>query len=818
MFASFKPNKFRYVSDPPVTTVPFDIAVDEDKCIGCSVCVKQCPVQCIEMIPRKEASAKQQPACQYHCPATTDIRRYMQFLSEGGSYEDAWRMIVETNPMPAVTGRVCPHPCEDSCNRYGVDTPLNIHGMERFIGDYAIQKRLSFDKPAKTANEKVAVVGSGPSGMSCAYQLARFGYRVTVFESASKPGGMLTWAIPRYRLPEEVVESEMKRIVDLGVTLKLNTTVGRDILLDDLKKEFKAIYVAPGAQNSSALGVKGEGSGNVYSGMDYLRSIKENKPLELGSRVIVIGGGNTAIDAARCARRAGSDVTILYRRTIAEMPAYTSEVKAALDEGVKIVFQCAPVKITENGKSSVVICQRMELGEPDQSGRPRPVPLNGSEHEIVFDTLIVAIGQGLNAKGFEPLLGSYWISTDPLGNTSEKGVFAGGDAVKGPGLVSEAIGAGRKAAIAIDAFIRGKEAVLPEVKEIDYAGVPFPEISKSDRNEAADIPVKQRLAQPDMEVCTPLNREQAVSEPKRCLGCGLNKPNFAGVKYFGKVCIACHNCQAVCPQEALVFPHFYRVNEGRFAYDMDYPEAGLGFPNPLQLEKPVSLSEIDDKLTGVEKVLYRRRSVRVYQDRPVPREIISRVIEAGRFAPSAGNCQGWKFVVVTDRQFLKDLSDSSMKFLGIFTKLYQGKGAGFSMLKKALAFLKPNAIDQRPMAAIQGTLAPRFGEGMANCLFNAPVAIFLLKHSMHISEPELGMGILAQNMVLAAHSLGLGTCYVGFVANALNLDPITKIRFGKRLGLKWPYNSVSIVITMGYPAVQVDKPVDREFPRIMWVE
>jgi nitroreductase len=210
--------------------------------------------------------------------------------------------------------------------------------------------------------------------------------------------------------------------------------------------------------------------------------------------------------------------------------------------------------------------------------------------------------------------------------------------------------------------------------------------------------------------------------------------------------------------------------------------------------------------------------VRVYKDQPVPKELINRVIEAGRFAPSAGNCQGWKFVVVTDKKLMADLSESSMKFLGIFTKLYQGRGAGFTLLKKALAFLKPNAIDQRPMAAIQGTLAPKFGEGMGHCLFNAPAAIFLLKHSMHISEPELGMGILGQNMVLAAHSLGLGTCYVGFVANALNLDPITRGKFGGRLGLEWPYSSVSIVITLGYPAVQVDKPVDREFPRVAWVE
>jgi NADPH-dependent glutamate synthase beta subunit-like oxidoreductase/nitroreductase/NAD-dependent dihydropyrimidine dehydrogenase PreA subunit len=818
MSGSFKPSKFKYVSDPPVVTKPFGIEVDKDKCIGCSVCVKQCPVQSIEMVPRKEPSPKQQAACQYRCPAGTDIRGYMQLLSQGGSYDDAWRRIVEMNPMPAVTGRVCPHPCEDSCNRCGVDEPLNIHGMERFLGDYAIEKGLSFEKPAKMINEKIAIVGSGPSGMSCAYHLARLGYQVTIYESSSNPGGMLTWAIPRYRLPQSVVDSEIKRIINLGINLKTNITAGKDITFDELKKEYKAVYVAPGAQNSTALGVKGERSGSVYSGLDFLRSVKENKPLKMGGKVVVVGGGNTAIDAARTARRMGSDVTILYRRTIDEMPAHPSEIEAAQQEGVKINFLCAPVQISKDGDSLKVTSQRMKLGEPDSSGRPKPVAITGSEFDLSFDTLIAAVGQDLKAEGFERLLGSPWFKKDAMGSTDEKGVFTGGDAAQGPGLVSEAIGAGRKAAIAIDAFIMGKKAALPEFKEIDFTGVPFPEVKKSDRGEAPEIPVRQRLDQPDLEVGTPLNGMQASAEPKRCLGCGLNEPNFAGLQYFGKICIACHDCQAVCPQEALVFPHFYNVEEGRFAYDFDYPQVGQGFPNPLQLDKPVPLSEIDDKLTGVEKVVYNRRSVRVYKDQPVPKELIKRVIEAGRFAPSAGNCQGWKFVVVTDKELLQGLSDSSLKFLGLFTKLYQGRGLGRTVLKKALAFIKPNSIDQRPMAAIQGSLAPKFGEGIAHCMFHAPAAIFLLKHSLHISEPELGMGILGQNMVLAAHSLGLGTCYVGFVANALNLDPITKAKFGKKLGLEWPYNSVSIVITLGYPAVQVDKPVDREFPKVKWVE
>ncbi len=303
------------------------------------------------------------------------------------------------------------------------------------MGDYGIEKGLAFEKPAKSLKEKVAVIGSGPSGMSCAYQLARLGYQVTVYEANKKPGGMLTYAIPRYRLPEAVVDSELQKIIDLGITMKLGTTVGRDVLLDDLKKEFKAIYVAVGAQAGTELGVKGEDAKDVYSGLAFLKSIKESKPLKLGKKVVVIGGGNTAIDSARAARRMGSDVTILYRRTASEMPAYAAEVAAAQAEGVKIEFLCAPVRVSANGKGSVS-CVRMELGAPDESGRPRPVPIKGSDFEVAFDTLIAAVGQALLPEGFEGLLGSSWIGADELGQTSQKGIFAGGDAASGPGLVA----------------------------------------------------------------------------------------------------------------------------------------------------------------------------------------------------------------------------------------------------------------------------------------------------------------------------------------------------------------------------------------------
>ncbi len=815
MSSYFQPNKLTYLNDPPVVSSPFSVSVDLEKCIGCGVCIKQCPCQTLEMIPRKEASPNQQPACQFHCPAGIDIRGYMKIISSGGSFDDAWKLLVRTNPMPAITGRVCPHPCEPSCNRTGVDKAVNIHSLEREIGDYAIGKGLAFDPPVQKRKEKVAVVGSGPSGMSSAYHLAKMGYQVTVFEASNRVGGMLTWAIPDYRLPLAVVDAELNRIIALGITMKYNTKVGKDISLADLKKEFKAVYIALGAQASTELGIDGEDGKNVHTGLAFLRSVKENKPLELGKKVLIVGGGNTAIDAARMARRMGSDVTIVYRRTAAEMPANAEEVAAAKAEGVRMEFLCAPVNISGSGQGKLT-CQKMELGAPDESGRPRPVPVKGSEFEMGFDTLITALGQSLDGEGFETALESNWIGVDKFGQTTVKGIFSGGDAATGPGLVSEAIGAGRTAAMAMDAFINGKTQDVPVYKEISYTDVPLNDRKKMERSEAGELSVKDRLSRADAEVNLALGKDKAGDECKRCLGCGLEEPNFTGLPYFGKICIACHNCEVVCPQNALTFPHFYRVDKGRFAYDFEFPKRGEGFPNPLKLDKPVPLSEIDDKLTGAEKVIYNRRSTRIYKPDPVPTELIHRVLEAGRFAPSAGNCQGWKFIVLTDKNLMAEMNAPILKFLNMFTKLYQGKETWKTAVKRLMAFLKPSAIDQRPMVAMQALLTPKFGDQPLSVFFNAPCAIILVAHHMHISDASLGIGICAQNMVMAAHSLGLGTCYVGFVSTALKMDPATK-KFWPKLGIKWPYDIPCTVLALGYPAVPVDKPLEREFPSVKWV-
>jgi NADPH-dependent glutamate synthase beta subunit-like oxidoreductase/nitroreductase len=830
---NIRPGRFTKMVDPPVVSAPFTIIVDEDKCLGCGVCIRNCPGNSIVMVSKSKISEVQSPACQYNCPAGIDIREYIKLLNDGASLAEAWKVLTRKNPFPAVTGRVCPHPCESACNRTYLDAAaVNINCIERTVGDFGLEKDLAFEKIAQKNNEKIAVVGSGPAGMSCAYQLAIMGYDVTVFEAAAKPGGMLRYAIPAYRLPEAVVDGEITRIVNLGVTLKLNTIVGKDVSLDDLKKQFKAVYIAIGAQGTTALGVDGE-KGNVLSGLAFLKSVREKNPMKIGKKVVVVGGGNTAIDAARTARRMGSDVTILYRRTVSEMPAYEAEVKAAGEEGVKIQFLCAPVKVDGGNNTITVTCTKMELGSPDASGRPKPVPVKNSEFDVQCETLIAAIGQDINLTGMENMpRAANWIGADALGRTTEKNIFAGGDAVTGPSLVSSAIGAGRKAALSIDAFIKGKKADLLEKMEVSYKGFPllnaphFKNIQNIKRTDGEKLDASKRLANPDSEEALPFSQDQVMNESKRCLGCGTCKASFEGFpEYFGKICLACHDCEAICPNDALIMPNFFRIDEGRFATDYDFPaDSRDGLPNPLRLEKPVPFKEIESQITPTEKVIYERRSVRTFKPDPLPKDLIERVLEAGRFAPTAGNCIGYKVTVITDRDVLDEWHKSTLFFLTNVSNITMHKNPLIDILKRILVLVRPSSFDIRPMAAISGLsrarftgAQSRFGDHEVDTFFEAPCAILLHAHHHHVSHKEVGLGIIAQTMVLAAHSLGLGTCYQGLPINTLKQAPWMKLKKGflKKLGVEWPYEPV-IMFVMGYPAVKVDGAVPREFPKVEW--
>jgi len=491
------------------------------------------------------------PPCSAKCPSSEDIRGYLTYVAQAkdfkrpveDSFDQAWHILTDKNPFPAVHGRICPHPCESGCNRqYKEDGAVAINNFERVIGDHGIKRGLKFKKLTdKNKDKKVAIIGAGPSGLSCAYQLARRGYTVTVFESSDKPGGMLRYGITSYRLPREVLDAEIQNILDLGVELKCNTKIGVDISFEDLKKKYDAVYVAVGAQKGSKMNVEGESIRSVFTGVDFLRRINNGEKIDIGKKVIVIGGGNTAIDAARICRRLGGDVTILYRRTRDEMPAIEHEIVAAEEEGVKFEFLAAPVcVIGEGGKVDCSLdlkCVRMELGEKDKSGRFRPVPIEGTDFSVGADTVIAAIGQEPDLTGMDELKNNYgWINANVIKETSIPGVYAGGD-VLGLDIATTAVGHGRKAARAIDAYIHGQKYRDPgNPRPVKHTDMKLDYYLPAPRNNVKELPPKERIKNFE-EVNKALTLDEAVAESKRCMSCGL--------------CFTCDRCRVFCPREAI---------------------------------------------------------------------------------------------------------------------------------------------------------------------------------------------------------------------------------------------------------------------------
>ena len=535
----------------------------------------------VETSPLRPYYAEKTPPCEDACPNANNIRTILNsFITsekKGISYDniihDAWYTLTEKSPFPAVCGRVCPHPCESACNRNAKDQPVAINNIERFIGDFGIENDLKHKKLHDTAyDEKVAVIGAGPAGLSCAFQLARRGYNVTVFEAFPKPGGMLRYGIPAYRLPRNILDAEIDKIMELGVNIKCCTIIGKDIQYDDIKKEYDVIFVGIGAHKGKPLNVEGEDAANVHTGTEFLNRVNSGQPVDVGTDVIVIGGGDTAIDAARMARRAGANTTILYRRTRNEMPAIEEEIEGALEEGVKIEYLAAPIKISKNDEKMVKMkCRRMELGEPDESGRPRPVPIEGSEFEVAATAIIAAISQEPDFHGLGHLReGRDWIKADESGQVKLRGepvdsVYAGGD-VLDLGLVITAISNGRHAAQTIHERFRGIEHVedtIPPVIKHDKILLNYYE--EKPRNENSKMPVEERFANPDAEIASTLTKDQAIEEALRCFSCAscfdcgvcwsycqdsaIIKPLTPGEKYKFKLefCNGCKKCAEQCP-------------------------------------------------------------------------------------------------------------------------------------------------------------------------------------------------------------------------------------------------------------------------------
>jgi heterodisulfide reductase subunit A-like polyferredoxin len=537
--------------------------IDPSKCTGCGECPEACPVHISSqfdegLVDRKAIYRPYAQAfpniftiekgdrapCGLTCPAHINVQGYVALLGVG-KYAEALSLIRQDLPLPGVLGRICPHPCEKECNRKELDEPVAICELKRFIADQ-VKTEIPVQKEERK-EERVAIVGSGPAGLTAGAFLAQKGYPVTIFEALPAVGGMLYAGIPSYRLPREILDEEINSIRSLGVEIKTNSPIGQSLTLEDLNQQgYRAIFLAVGAHQDQKLGIAGEENPHVIPGVVFLRKVNLGQKVEVGERVAVIGGGNVAIDAARTALRMGAkEVIIIYRRSRDEMPAYEEDIEEAEEEGIKIQFLAAPTEIVlKNGKVTSLRCIRMELGEPDASGRRRPVPIQGSDFFVEVDTIIPAIGQTpdlsfLKGVGIETTAQGT-LKIDPITlQTSKKGVFAGGDAVTGPGIAIDAVAAGKEAAISIDRYLRGQDL---------YEGRSKPKLQKARFEEIyADQPKapRERMAKRSLEerqktfseVKKGFTEEQAKREALRCLNCGI--------------CSECLQCVVLCKAGAI---------------------------------------------------------------------------------------------------------------------------------------------------------------------------------------------------------------------------------------------------------------------------
>ncbi len=548
-----------------------------DACTACGACAKVCPVSVpspfdmllgqrtaihkafAQAVPNAYLIEKQErPPCIEACPMRQEAAGYVALIGKK-KFKEAAKLIRQRNPLASVCGRVCYHPCETECNRGLVEQPVAIQHLKRFALDWARDHKVKIPPPAVAERrpEKVAIVGSGPAGLVAAHDLALKGYQVTVFEQWPQLGGMLALGIPEYRLPRPILDEELEYIRGLGVEFKTGVRLGRDLTLEQLRAAgFKAVFLALGAHESVRLEVPGEDLDGVVSGIDFLRHVTLKTNGRLGRRVAVIGGGNTAVDAARTALRLGSKVSILYRRTRAEMPAMADEVDDAEAEGVDVRYLVAPVEVLgAGGKVTGLKCVKMRLGEPDASGRRRPIPVEGSEHVLEFDSVIAAVSQApetavLAEAGDLKLTRWHTVAVDEeTKQTAIAGVFAGGDVALGPSTVIASMGNGRRAAEAMDKYLRGQPLTAFTthlVRPRDTARENFRPHSYAPRYQ--DTPHQPRVPMPKLapadraadfrEVETGYTEDEAVREAQRCLHCG--------------VCVECLECERVCEPEAVL--------------------------------------------------------------------------------------------------------------------------------------------------------------------------------------------------------------------------------------------------------------------------
>ena len=501
-------------------------------CATCGRCEDACPneveiltgIRALRQLSPPEQVPEGSP-CQLACPANVDIPGYLRLIAQG-KVDEAYTLILEKVPFPAILGRVCTHPCEDACKRGEVNIPIAICSLKRYAADNENGLWQKVLRVKDDTGHKVAIIGAGPAGLTAAFYLRKKGHQVTVFEALPEPGGMMRFGIPDYRLPKDILRVEIKQIEDIGVEIRTNTKV--DSIEKLFEEGYSAIFLAIGAHQGLRIGVDGEDSPRVIEGVTFLQEVSLGKRVALGNRVAVIGGGNAAIDSARTALRLGAkEVTVIYRRTRAEMPASREEIDDALAEGVQIHFLAAPSRIISQDSKVELECIHMELGAIDASGRRRPEPIKGSEFTISFDTIITAIGQHPEIpRQFDLATGQtnvIQVDPDTLA-TSRKGVFAGGDAVTGPASVIKAIAAGRMAASSIDKLLGGDGNTEETLWE---RPAPEPYNRKRDRGFAdlgrvamPKVPISERHNS-FAEVDLGFDADKATTEAKRCLQCDL---------------------------------------------------------------------------------------------------------------------------------------------------------------------------------------------------------------------------------------------------------------------------------------------------------
>ncbi|MDT9546610.1 MAG: NAD(P)-binding protein [Chlorobium phaeovibrioides] len=509
---------------------------------------------------------RQTPPCSSECPAGEDIRGYQRFLNGVDKTDDpwkaAWETIVDRNPFPAVMGRICPHPCQNGCNRQYHDGSVAINALEQALGDYGIKEGLKLPQAGSDTGKRVAVIGGGPAGLSAAYQLRRKGHAVTIIDGNQKLGGMVLYGIMGYRVDRAVLEAEIKRITDLGIDTRMGVKVGVDVRLEQLEKEFDAVFVGIGAQVGRCMPVPGfEGTKGVTNAIDFLRNYEVlGDDIPVGKKVIVIGDGNVAMDVARLALRLGSEAVLVSAVPREEMACFENEFDDAVREGAKVHYQSGTVEVLKSGEGvRALCCSKMEKKEKGEDGWNSPIPFlryrsTGETFEIEGDMVVAAIGQSADLSGFEAVMnGGGWMKVDRYFRLpGRENVFGGGDAIK-VDLITTAVGHGRKAAESIDAFLRGE--ALPEPVRQDIAKaqrqdllyfLPAPQAKRINREIENVVGNHEEL----LQALTP---EEVKAEAERCMSCGL--------------CFDCKQCVSFCPQEAVIR---YRDNPQGEVVETDY--------------------------------------------------------------------------------------------------------------------------------------------------------------------------------------------------------------------------------------------------------